>query len=410
MVCLNGKVNPVVDFTLNFVAPRLLLALIIIACGGALVTGFRLHGDPTPTISSVSVTHTSAGSTLTLYGTGRLEMPTQIERTTRGWVLRLARTSISDGAIDVAMMSSKLAFKTEQRAGACLFTVVSTYDSITAKRSGTNDIVLTLITKRSSPKEPQRTVEQPAERANVDAGTKKGPWSLDVIVIDPGHGGQDAGAEGVNGAYEKHVVLAIGRKLRDILAKSMPTTKVVMTRDSDVFIELFRRTEIANQAGGKLFVSIHCNSMPTKPHPAHGCETYILRPGRSDDAARVARRENASVNFETAKKRYEGMTEDQIIVATMAQRSFVKLSESFAVKIQREATSGGTLTDRGVSQAGFYVLVGASMPNVLVETGFLSNTHDAEYLASSKGQVAIAQGLARAIQSYAREYQQSLQH
>ena len=398
------------DFTLNFVAPRLLQALIIIACGGALITGFRLHGDPPPTSSSVSVTHTSAGSTLTLYGTGRLELPTQIERTARGWVLRLARTSISEGAIDVAMMSSKLAFKAEQRGGVCLFSVVSTYDSITAKRSGANDIVVTLVTKQSAPKESRRIVEQPVERANVDAIAKKGPWSLDVIVIDPGHGGQDAGAEGVNGAYEKNVVLSIGRKLRDILAKTMPTTKVVMTRETDVFIELFRRTEIANQAGGKLFVSIHCNSMPTKPHPAHGCETYILRPGRSDDAARVARRENASVNFETAKKRYEGMTEDQIIVATMAQRSFVKLSESFAVKIQREVTSGGALTDRGVSQAGFYVLVGASMPNVLVETGFLSNTSDAEYLASSKGQAAIAQGLARAIQSYAREYQNSLQH
>jgi N-acetylmuramoyl-L-alanine amidase len=104
------------------------------------------------------------------------------------------------------------------------------------------------------------------------------------------------------------------------------------------------------------------------------------------------------------------MTEDQIIVATMAQRSFVKLSESFAVKIQREVTSGSPLADRGVSQAGFFVLVGASMPNVLVETGFLSNTSDAEYLASSKGQAAIAQGLARSIQAYAREYQLSLQH
>jgi N-acetylmuramoyl-L-alanine amidase len=181
-----------------------------------------------------------------------------------------------------------------------------------------------------------------------------------------------------------------------------------MTRETDEFIELYRRTEIANEAGGKLFMSIHCNSMPIKPHPAHGCETYILRPGRNDDAARVAQRENASVRFEDRSTRYKSMTEDQIIVATMAQRSFVRFSELLASSIQGEVTSTCPLADRGVSQAGFFVLVGASMPNVLVETGFLSNTGDAQYLASARGQTALATSLARAISRYAREYQRTL--
>ncbi len=401
MVCLNRKVNPVLDSTLNFIGIQLFRTALPLLVTSALVLGLLPLSTAETVIDAISIAHKPLESTLSIKSSSPLDAPKSIERTARGWTLRFAGTSVSERAVDVASMTSKLAFKVERRASDCFVTIVSTFDSLSSKRASPTEILFSLTSKKAT------VVRQPTASA---APVKKGPWSLDVIVIDPGHGGQDAGAEGVNGAYEKNVVLAIGRKLRDILTKTLPNTKVVMTRETDVFIELFRRTEIANQAGGKLFVSIHCNSMPTKPHPAHGCETYILRPGRNDDAARVARRENASVNFETAKRRYEGMTEDQIIVATMAQRSFVKLSESFAVKIQREITSGSPLADRGVSQAGFFVLVGASMPNVLVETGFLSNTGDAEYLASSKGQAAIAQGLARSIQAYAREYQQSLQH
>ncbi|MFN4986222.1 MAG: N-acetylmuramoyl-L-alanine amidase [Ignavibacteria bacterium] len=393
---------------MKFVSISHFQLLSLVACALILSAGFARapQETPTPMISAVSITHKAASSSISFQSQSQLRTPKVAERTARGWVLRFDRTTMSEQAIDVAMMSPKLAWKYEQRGADCFVTLASTLDSLTTRRVSPTEIEITL-SKRILQRQ-----NAPAATTTPLAATKsaKGPWTLDVIVIDPGHGGRDAGAEGVNGAYEKNVVLAIGRKLRDILSRSMPATKVVMTRETDVFIELFRRTEIANEARGKLFVSIHCNSMPTKPHPAHGCETYILRPGRNDDAARVARRENASVNFETTKKRYEGMTEDQIIVATMAQRSFVKLSESFAVKIQREATGTGALEDRGVSQAGFFVLVGASMPNVLVETGFLSNTRDAEYLASPKGQTAIAQGLARAIQEYAGEYEQSLQH
>lgn len=402
MVCLNRKVNPVLDSTLNFVGSKLLRSTLPLLAASILVLGLLPLSSLETVVDVVTITHKPQESALSMKSSSPLDAPKSIERNARGWTLRFARTSVSERALDIASMSSKMALSVEQRASDCYVTLVSTYDSLSTKRVSATEIIFSLTSKKKLP-----PAEQPVAAASP---SKKGPWSLDVIVIDPGHGGQDAGAEGVNGAYEKNVVLAIGRKLRDILAKTLPNTKVVMTRETDVFIELFRRTEIANQAGGKLFISIHCNSMPTKPHPAHGCETYILRPGRNDDAARVARRENASVSFEATKRRYDGMTEDQIIVATMAQRSFVKLSESFAVKIQREVTSGSPLADRGVSQAGFFVLVGASMPNVLVETGFLSNTSDAEYLASSKGQAAIAQGLARSIQAYAREYQLSLQH
>lgn len=324
------------------------------------------------------------------------------EKTPSGWLLRFPSASCTQTVVDSSARTEQVRCSIEQiRTFAVLRIATALRDTLIVRRQGANELALLCVRRRTAP--PALMMQEPA--SGVATG---GRWSLDVIVIDAGHGGKDVGAEGVNGAYEKDVTLAIARKLRDALRKELPMTKVVMTRETDEFIELYRRTEIANDAGGKLFMSIHCNSMPSKPHPAHGCETYILRPGRNDDAARVAQRENASVRFESSTKQYKTMTEDQIIVATMAQRSFVRFSESLASSIQSEVTGSCPLADRGVSQAGFFVLVGASMPNVLVETGFLSNTGDAQYLASNKGQSAIATALAKAISRYARDYQRTL--
>lgn len=324
------------------------------------------------------------------------------ERVPGGFVLRLPGAVLNDDAIDTSASASPLALEAKRIRDILVVTIhCAPTDSVVLRRDGQRDLLCVI--------RPQQRNE-PEDIAPRHVPAQRGKWSLDVIVIDAGHGGKDVGAEGVNGAFEKDVTLAIAKQVRARLNEILPSTKVVMTRDTDVFLELFRRTQIANEAGGKLFLSIHCNSMPTKPHPAHGCETYILRPGRNDDAARVASRENASVKFEQSQRRYEGMTEDQIIVATMAQRSFVRLSESFAASIQQEVIDRTPLADRGVSQAGFFVLVGASMPNVLIETGFLSNRTDAEYLASTKGQAAIASSIASAIKSYAVSYQRSLSH
>ncbi|HBB25754.1 MAG TPA: hypothetical protein DCZ59_05760 [Bacteroidetes bacterium] len=324
------------------------------------------------------------------------------EKTPTGWLLRFPSASCTQTVVDSSARTEKVRCSIEQiRTFAVLRIATTLRDTLIVRRLGANELALLCVRRIAAPQ--AAVMQEPA--SSVATG---GRWSLDVIVIDAGHGGKDVGAEGVNGAFEKDVTLAIARKLRDALRKELPMTKVVMTRETDEFIELYRRTEIANDAGGKLFMSIHCNSMPSKPHPAHGCETYILRPGRNDDAARVAQRENASVRFESSTKQYQTMTEDQIIVATMAQRSFVRFSESLASSIQSEVTGSCPLADRGVSQAGFFVLVGASMPNVLVETGFLSNTGDAQYLASPKGQSAISTALAKAISRYARDYQRTL--
>jgi N-acetylmuramoyl-L-alanine amidase len=330
------------------------------------------------------------------------------ERVPGGFVLRLPGATLENDAIDSSASAAPLRVDAKRIRDILVLTVrCAPTDSVVLRRDGQRDLLCVIQPKKT---EKAEKIEEPEDVIPRHHTGSRGKWSLDVIVIDAGHGGKDVGAEGVNGTFEKDVTLAIAKLVRARLAEIMPSTKVVMTRDNDVFIELFRRTQIANDAGGKLFLSIHCNSMPTKPHPAHGCETYILRPGRNDDAARVASRENASVKFEQSQRRYEGMTEDQIIVATMAQRSFVRLSESFAASIQREVVDDTPLEDRGVSQAGFFVLVGAAMPNVLIETGFLSNRSDAEYLASQKGQAAIAGSIASAIRSYAASYQRSLSH
>lgn len=281
-----------------------------------------------------------------------------------------------------------------------------------AKRVNYREIILdiffdeTPVTGKKSDKisksnESDKYDQEPAEKTKSNGSEK---WNLDVIVLDPGHGGKDFGAISINGHPEKELALSIALQLKEMIEEEMPTTKVVMTRDDDTFIELYRRGQIANQAKGKLFISIHLNSMPKKPWPSNGFESYILRPGRNDDAVRVANDENSVIKFESDKSKYKKLTEEELIIATIAQSGFVKLSERFAVLLQDEVSKTTQLADRGVNQAGFYVLVGASMPNVLFEAGFLSNEKDEAFLLTKEGRKKIARGMLKAIKRYAGEY------
>ncbi len=254
---------------------------------------------------------------------------------------------------------------------------------------------------------PQKKSEIKSKAAIPKPASPADAWKLNVVVLDAGHGGTDEGAASISGHREKDITLAIALKARDFLRKIMPDVKVVLTRATDTFIALDRRGQIANEAQGKLFVSIHCNSMPTKPHHANGFETYILRPGRNAEAIAVAERENAAIKFEK-KTNKTVMSEEQVIVATMAQAAFVKFSELFASIVQQEMKKLTNLKSRGVSQAGFLVLVGASMPNVLFESAFLSNENDEKFIASSEGQAKTAEALANAIRRYAHEYAQAV--
>jgi N-acetylmuramoyl-L-alanine amidase len=184
----------------------------------------------------------------------------------------------------------------------------------------------------------------------------------------------------------------------------------VYTRDDDTFIELDRRGQIANEANGKLFISIHCNSMARKPHRRRGFEVYLLRPGRTDEAISIAERENSVIELEEGyEQRYQKLTDENFILVTMAQAAHMKSSETFAEYAAREMGKTLDTENNGVTQAGFYVLVGASMPNVLIETAYLSNREDEKLLRSQDGQQQYAEAIFSAIKKYKVEYEKLLQ-
>ncbi len=238
---------------------------------------------------------------------------------------------------------------------------------------------------------------------------EKAKWDFNVIVIDAGHGGKDTGTLGVNGIEEKNINLAIALKLGKDIEQQMKDVKVVFTRKTDKFIELYRRGQIANEAGGNLFISIHCNATPKKPSDANGFEVYLLRPGRTKEAIDIAERENSVIKYEDNPARYKKLTDENFILVSMAQSSYMRYSEKFAEILDKEFSKNIGIEARGVKQAGFYVLVGASMPSVLIETGFLSNRHDARYLNSSKGQAQIAEAILKAIKKFKEVYEKNIE-
>ena len=273
------------------------------------------------------------------------------------------------------------------------------------KDGDSNDLLVTLYRNA----EVGQIMSDEEQDRKLKSEKKKAKWSLDCIVLDAGHGGHDPGAIGMTGKKEKNITLGIALKLGALIETRMKHVKVKYTRDDDTFIELDRRGKIANEAGGKLFISIHCNSTEKKPTTASGTEVYLLRPGRTEEAIRVAEFENSVIRFEKDyEKRYQKLTSDNFILLTMAQSAYVKYSERFAELFHEEVKRGKRMKSLGVKQAGFYVLVGASMPAVLVETGFLSNPKEEAMLASQTGQSSMAEYIFNSIEAFAEEYAKSL--
>jgi len=230
-------------------------------------------------------------------------------------------------------------------------------------------------------------------------------WYIDTIVIDAGHGGKDAGAIGTYGLYEKFVTLDIARRVGKLLDK-YTNVNIIYTRDEDVFIPLWKRTKIANESNGKLFISIHANSNPNRR--IRGFETYILRTGKTQDALDVAQRENAVIKLEEETARYDHLTGDNFIVASLMQNAFMKESEDLASMVQTNLRKNIPSPDRGVKQAGFYVMVGASMPNILVEVGFLSNPQEEKQLRKPNYRHSIAQSIYHGIRQFKDKYEHVL--
>ena len=232
-------------------------------------------------------------------------------------------------------------------------------------------------------------------------------WLIDTIVIDAGHGGKDPGAIGHN-QKEKDITLDIAKKLGNLIKRNLGLN-VVYTRTEDDFVPLWKRTKIANSAEGKLFISIHVNST-AHSSSTRGYETYLLRPGKTDNAIEVVERENAVIDLEQAAHKYIDFTNENYIIASMAQNTFMKESEDLAALIQEhlKKTFKNKTKNRGVKQAGFHVLVGATMPNVLIEVGFLSNKQEAYNLSKSYYKRQIAESIFGAIVDFKIKYEKPL--
>ncbi len=241
---------------------------------------------------------------------------------------------------------------------------------------------------------------------NVDEAKSK--WLFDVVVIDAGHGGKDPGAIGVTGVKEKNVNLAVALKLGKLIEKNLPGVNVIYTRKTDEFIELYKRGKIANENGGKLFISIHCNSTEAKDISYRGFEVYLLRPGRTSQAIKIAEFENSVIKYEDNPDRYQTLTDENFILVSMAHSQYMRYSETFSDLLEQEWKKDVKIPALGIKQAGFYVLVGASMPGVLIETGFLSNRKDEAHLASTEGQNEIARAIFSSIKRYKENYDKEL--
>ena len=247
------------------------------------------------------------------------------------------------------------------------------------------------------------SLRTPMDNSSARIKEVKNRWKLDTIVLDAGHGGKDPGTMGQRGTKEKDIALDITKRVGLLLEKNTKL-KVIYTREEDIFIPLWKRTKIANESNGKVFLSIHLNGSPNKS--AYGFETYLLRPGKTEDAIEVASRENEVIKFEErTDNKYKDLSGENLIMATMAQSIFMRESEELAAMIQEEMAKKIKSKNRGVKQAGFHVLIGASMPNILIEAGYLTNRNEEKNLRNAKYRQAIANCIYKAVVKfrYSRE-------
>jgi N-acetylmuramoyl-L-alanine amidase len=231
--------------------------------------------------------------------------------------------------------------------------------------------------------------------------TVKGNSKQMVVVIDPGHGGKDPGAVS-KGIQEKDVVLGIGLKLGKYITENFSDVKVIYTRNTDIFVPLIDRSRIANKSKADLFISLHANTCGTPS--LRGTETFVLGLHRSNENLDVAKKENSVILMEdNYRQTYEGFdpnSSESYIMFELVQDTYLDQSLSFADDIQRQFKSRLESSNRGVKQAGFLVLRESSMPSVLVETGFVSNQAEANYLKSDDGQQVIASSILDAFRRF----------
>lgn len=224
-----------------------------------------------------------------------------------------------------------------------------------------------------------------------------------IVVLDAGHGGHDPGKHAKSGLKEKDIALKVVLGIGEILEKNKDI-KVVYTRKTDVFVDLFKRGKIANDANADLFVSVHCNAHDSQ---AYGSETYVLGLHRNKTNFEVAKAENEVIfleeNYEENYAGFNPNSPESFIGLSFMQEEYLDQSIKLATNIQDNFTNKLKRKNRGVKQAGFIVLHQTVMPSVLIETGFVTNTSEGKYLNSKKGQSELSTAIANAIKDYKKD-------
>ena len=221
------------------------------------------------------------------------------------------------------------------------------------------------------------------------------------VVIDAGHGGKDPGCLG---AYtkEKDVALNIALKTGKLISDNCPNVKVIYTRNTDVFVELYRRAKIANDNHADLFISFHCNASENKS--AHGIDTWVMGLHKSDANLAVARAENSAMlkekDYEQNYGGFNPNSPESAVMFSLYSAAYLNNSILLADKVQKNLINTTHLRDRGVNQAGYWVLWAVSMPSILIEMGFLTNPTEEQYLSDEKHKQGIADAIYRAFVSY----------
>src|SRR5687767_6173394 len=227
---------------------------------------------------------------------------------------------------------------------------------------------------------------------------------VDVVVIDAGHGGHDNGTHG-RLLKEKDLALNIALKVGSHIEKNIPGVKVIYTRKDDRYLALDERADIANKNKADLFICIHANANPNTK--AFGTETFVMGLHKDEGNLAIAQRENSVILMdENYEERYEGFnpnSPESYILFTLTQSAYQESSLKFASKVEGQFKDRVGRLSRGVKQAGFVVLWRTTMPSVLIETGFLTNSTEEKFLAGDEGQELIASGIYRAFKEYKNE-------
>jgi len=287
---------------------------------------------------------------------------------------------------------------TVRRVGAS--TIVTLYPSIAAvdirRSTAPGSVTVTVMRLSTSVPVAGDAARATGEQRGAGGGPAVPPQHRKVIVLDPGHGGQDPGAVGPGGTLEKHVTLAIAKKVRSLLVSAGFT--VYLTREDDTFMPLVERTAFANAKRADLFVSIHCNAAGKTRSGEKGFEAYSLSEYATDpDAVATERLENEAIRFEQPTGAQEKL---QKLLWSLVLNEYMNESSRLNGLIAREVVKRTGLNHRGVKQAGFYVLRGAQMPAVLLECGFISNPVEEARLVKPEFQMSIADGIASGIRQY----------